>query len=337
MNSVESESFGLSPVSNDQSYRYKLNLDDDNISEGENDLEKRAHEHWKKVINAKDKVRSLMTDLGTSLYDLIAWKDIVFESPKSALCQQGLRDLLLITSKMYRRQINLYNMLNDMFTLLFDQDQEHESHNSSPKIKILQKEIDKLNEKCETEEQLKEFLYQQACDLGKDTMILQTKLHSTEQRKEYLENSREQSKKRINIWLAHDENTESCIAGESVARKMHLLLHLIEEYFTLLNWMENNAKKNVELNKLKDFLTEIKNSMSSLDGNLNASYTSNHAIKNSLVEGIESMEQIHTSIRHLETITDSAFFPEEEEEEEPPLKSALIMENSSAGAARAMT
>ncbi|KAF0975843.1 hypothetical protein FDP41_005170 [Naegleria fowleri] len=77
--------------------------------------------HYKKIHQLGSDVKENMTDLSTYIYDVMAFKDILIEY-QQVLPYKLLQDFILLTSRLYRNQSDLFWNLSEFMTYVFSPD-----------------------------------------------------------------------------------------------------------------------------------------------------------------------------------------------------------------------
>ncbi|KAG2386600.1 hypothetical protein C9374_002344 [Naegleria lovaniensis] len=78
--------------------------------------------HYQKLHQLGSDVKENMTDLSTYIYDVMAFKDVLIEY-QQVLPYKLLQDLILLTSRLYRNQSDLFWNLSEFMTYVFHPDQ----------------------------------------------------------------------------------------------------------------------------------------------------------------------------------------------------------------------
>lgn len=112
-----------------------------------------ASEQYNNLIQLRKMIQQCMKEVAGSVYDTVNFKDILFKLEESFPTDVPVTDILLLTSKMFRKTCELGRLLSCFFAAVFSEQQADE-HFHFMEIRILQKELKDMKRKLqETEDE----------------------------------------------------------------------------------------------------------------------------------------------------------------------------------------
>ncbi|KAH8603519.1 hypothetical protein ERJ75_001822800 [Trypanosoma vivax] len=85
----------------------------------ESELERYASDQFRDLVKLRDVIHDAMKELACSVYDVNAFKDVLFKIEEDLPSTLPLTDMLLLTSKLFRRATNLDKLLSCFFGVVF--------------------------------------------------------------------------------------------------------------------------------------------------------------------------------------------------------------------------
>lgn len=133
----------------------------------------------------RDLIKIAMTELGCTTYDILAYKDVVL-SISNSLPEMPVSDLLLLSSKLFRRVGDVGKMIGAFFNTVFAEDFVDEDFHFV-ELRIAKREIAALRHKLQTVTDEKKALQDLYDELGKGSLDHAKALEVLENRNDVLE------------------------------------------------------------------------------------------------------------------------------------------------------
>ncbi|CUI14743.1 Hypothetical protein, putative [Bodo saltans] len=127
-----------------------------------------ASKQFEELKKLQSMIKSAMTEVGCSVYDLMAYKDVVM-TIGSSLPDMPVNDLLLLSSKLFRRSSELGRLVGAFFNVVFAEDFVDEDFHFI-ELRMAQREISALNKRVEELEKEKHILQELYDELGKGSL-----------------------------------------------------------------------------------------------------------------------------------------------------------------------
>lgn len=133
----------------------------------------------------RDHLKIAMTELGCTTYDVIAYKDVVL-SMANSLPEMPLTDLLMLSSKLYRRVGSVGKLLGAFFNIVFAEDFADEDFHFV-ELRILRREVAHLQQRLQEVSAEKKALQDLYDELGKGSLDHAKVIEVLETRNDVLE------------------------------------------------------------------------------------------------------------------------------------------------------
>jgi hypothetical protein len=144
-----------------------------------------ASKQFEELKKLQSMIKSAMTEVGCSVYDLMAYKDVVM-TIGSSLPDMPVNDLLLLSSKLFRRSSELGRLVGAFFNVVFAEDFVDEDFHFI-ELRMAQREISALNKRVEELEKEKHILQELYDELGKGSLDHAKAVEVLENRNDILE------------------------------------------------------------------------------------------------------------------------------------------------------
>ncbi|XQJ29655.1 hypothetical protein NXY56_005714 [Leishmania guyanensis] len=139
-----------------------------------------ASEQYENLIELRQMIQSCLTLVAGDVYDVVSFKDILYQLESEMPSALPVTDMLLLSSRLFRRTAELGRLLSCFFGVIFADDHNDE-HFRFAEVRLLQHEIRELKQQLSASEgerkQLKEMLDsvgQVAYDHGMAVELLET-------------------------------------------------------------------------------------------------------------------------------------------------------------------
>ncbi|KAG5470936.1 hypothetical protein CUR178_02242 [Leishmania enriettii] len=139
-----------------------------------------ASEQYENLVELRQMIHSCLTLVAGDVYDVVGFKDILYQLESEMPSSLPVTDLLLLSSRLFRRTAELGRLLSCFFGVVFADDHDDE-HFRFAEVRLLQREIRELKRHLAASEeeraQLKEMLDslgQVAYDHGRAVELLET-------------------------------------------------------------------------------------------------------------------------------------------------------------------
>lgn len=144
-----------------------------------------AAKQFEELKKLQTMIKSAMTEVGCSVYDLMAYKDVVM-TIGSSLPDMPVNDLLLLSSKLFRRSSELGRLLGAFFNVVFADDFVDEDFHFI-ELRMARREISALNRRVGELEKEKHILQELYDELGKGSLDHAKAVEVLENRNDILE------------------------------------------------------------------------------------------------------------------------------------------------------
>ncbi|KAG5496182.1 hypothetical protein JKF63_02483 [Porcisia hertigi] len=139
-----------------------------------------ASEQFENLVTLRQMIQSCLRLVAGDVYDVVSFKDILFQLERELPSSLPVTDLLLLSSRLFRRTAELGRLLSCFFGVVFADDHNDE-HFHFAEVRLLQRELRQVKQQLTSSEeertQLKELLEnvgQVAYDHGKAVELLET-------------------------------------------------------------------------------------------------------------------------------------------------------------------
>lgn len=144
-----------------------------------------ASKQFEELKKLQSMIKSCMTEVGGSVYDIMGYKDVVI-SVANSLPEMPVTDLLLLSSKLFRRTSELGRLLGAFFNVVFADDFVDEDFHFI-ELRMARREISSLNRRVEDLEKEKRSLQELYDELGKGSLDHAKAVEVLENRNDILE------------------------------------------------------------------------------------------------------------------------------------------------------
>lgn len=137
------------------------------------------------LMKLRDIIKIAMTELGSSVYDVNAYKDVILSIAHN-LPEMPVTDLLLLSSKLFRRTSELGRLLGAFFNVVFAEDFADEEFHFV-ELRIVRREMQLMRQKLDSLVEEKKQLQELYDELGKGSLDHAKAVEVLENRNDILE------------------------------------------------------------------------------------------------------------------------------------------------------
>ncbi|RNF24307.1 uncharacterized protein Tco025E_02558 [Trypanosoma conorhini] len=131
--------------------------------------EELASEQFQDLCKLRDMIRAAMKEVACSVYDVVAFKDILFKIEDELPSKLPVTDLLLLSSKLFRRTSALGRLLGCLFAVVFAEEHADENFHFT-ELRVLRHELMKVKLQFAQAEKERARLQRMLDDVGKAAM-----------------------------------------------------------------------------------------------------------------------------------------------------------------------
>lgn len=139
-----------------------------------------ASEQYENLVGLRQMIQTCLTMVAGDVYDVVSFKDILFQLEPELPSSLPVTDLLLLSSRLFRRTAELGRLLSCFFGVVFADDYNDE-HFRFTEVRLLQREVRELKKQLEVSEKERVRLQEKldnvgqiAYDHGKAVEVLET-------------------------------------------------------------------------------------------------------------------------------------------------------------------
>lgn len=139
-----------------------------------------ANEQYENLVGLRQMIQTCLTLVAGDVYDVVSFKDILFQLESELPTSLPVTDLLLLSSRLFRRTAELGRLLSCFFGVVFADDYSDE-HFRFTEMRLLQRELRELKKQLEGSERERARLQEKldnvgqiAYDHGKAVEMLET-------------------------------------------------------------------------------------------------------------------------------------------------------------------
>lgn len=139
-----------------------------------------ASEQYENLVGLRQMIQTCLTMVAGDVYDVVSFKDILFQMESELPSALPVTDLLLLSSRLFRRTSELGRLLGCFFGVVFADDYNDE-HFRFTEVRLLQREVRELKRRLDTSEKERVRLQEKldnvgqiAYDHGKAVEVLET-------------------------------------------------------------------------------------------------------------------------------------------------------------------
>ncbi|RNF11523.1 hypothetical protein TraAM80_00850 [Trypanosoma rangeli] len=132
-------------------------------------LEELASEQYQDLCRLRDMIRAAMKEVACSVYDVVAFKDIIFKIEDEMPSKLPVTDALLLSSKLFRRTSALGRLLGCLFAVVFAEEHADENFHFT-EIRVLRRELMEVKTQFAEAEKERVRLQRMLDDVGKAAM-----------------------------------------------------------------------------------------------------------------------------------------------------------------------
>ncbi|GET91456.1 hypothetical protein, conserved [Leishmania tarentolae] len=185
-----------------------------------------ASEQYANLVELRQLIHSCLTLVAGDVYDVVSFKDILYQLESEMPSALPVTDLLLLSSRLFRRTAELGRLLSCFFGVVFAED-HHDEHFRFAEVRLLQREIRELRRQLSASEEertrLKEMLDnvgQVAYDHGRAVELLETHNKVLKKQSNALEDQMALLFHQLNTGLeAHCKNEYQQVTGEMMVQE----------------------------------------------------------------------------------------------------------------------
>ncbi|EPY20502.1 hypothetical protein STCU_08968 [Strigomonas culicis] len=128
-----------------------------------------ASEQYSNLLELRDMIEKCLRDVAGTVYDVTAFKDIMFKLEEQFSSSTPVTDMLLLTSKLFRKTSELGRLLGCFFGVVFA-DQHADEHFHFSEVRLLQKELRDVRKQLKEAEEENTRLQQMLTNIGQVAM-----------------------------------------------------------------------------------------------------------------------------------------------------------------------
>ncbi|ESL10786.1 hypothetical protein TRSC58_01475 [Trypanosoma rangeli SC58] len=132
-------------------------------------FEELASEQFHDLCRLRDMIRAAMKEVACSVYDVVAFKDILFKIEDEMPSKLPVTDALLLSSKLFRRTSALGRLLGCLFAVVFAEEHADENFHFT-EIRVLRRELMEVKMQFAQAEKERARLQHMLDDVGKAAM-----------------------------------------------------------------------------------------------------------------------------------------------------------------------
>ncbi|CAD2216317.1 hypothetical protein AGDE_07814 [Angomonas deanei] len=228
-----------------------------NLSEPYDEL---SSTQFTELQSLRDMISLCMTEVAGSVYDLVAFKDIMFKLEEEFTSSLPITDMLLLSSKLFRRTSELGRLLGCFFSLFFA-DEHCDEHFHFAEVRILQKELRESKKKLKETEEEKINLQKMLTNLGQVAMDHGKAVELLEERNQALQLQTAALEDQMAV-LFHQVNTDlekNCKDSyEKVSLEVEIQERLNPTRATFSQTMDNLGQ---QIRSSRALITEVKEAL----------------------------------------------------------------------------
>ncbi|KAF5223238.1 hypothetical protein ECC02_003778 [Trypanosoma cruzi] len=131
--------------------------------------EELASEQFQDLCRLRDLIREAMKEVACSVYDVVAFKDILFKIEDELPSKLPVTDILLLSSKLFRRTSGLGHLLACLFAVMFAEEHADENFHFT-EIRVLRRELLDVKQQFARAEKERARLQRMLDDVGRVAM-----------------------------------------------------------------------------------------------------------------------------------------------------------------------
>ncbi|ORC88369.1 uncharacterized protein TM35_000172410 [Trypanosoma theileri] len=132
-------------------------------------VEELASEQFHDLCKLRDVIRDAMKEVACSVYDVVSFKDVLFKMEEELPSTLPVTDMLLISSKLFRRTAELGRLLACFFAVTFAEQHADEDFHFT-ELRVLRRELIEVRKECAKAVEDRDRLQRMLDDVGRVAM-----------------------------------------------------------------------------------------------------------------------------------------------------------------------
>ncbi|KAH9578681.1 hypothetical protein LSM04_002160 [Trypanosoma melophagium] len=128
-----------------------------------------ASEQFRDLCKLRDVIRDAMKEVACSVYDVVAFKDVLFKLEEELPSSLPVTDMLLISSKLFRRTAEMGRLLACFFAVTFAEQHADEDFHFT-ELRVLRRELIEVRKECAKAVEERDRLQRMLDDVGRVAM-----------------------------------------------------------------------------------------------------------------------------------------------------------------------